>query len=445
MNRNPVTLLLLTLLPGIAMAVQPVPSDDDVTLNSLAQIVNAGESAPALLGVVREQHAPDAHHTGKGATVQTPPHVDRGRLLRQMALQQKRILQLTGTIAALNTELVAAKEQMEKVPVNGQQLSVLQSQLGDQQQKVSSLNDALQKANATITALKTAATNQQGAAEQLTVVQASLKASQTQATQLQAQVTQLQQQTSGLKDELKTKDTVLTEQQAKLAVSQKLLDAATRNVLPVPETPVEIRDYAIGTSLATDMLSVLNERAGQGVKVDPEMALAGVTDTFTGKYQVSQDKLKAALEDSEKELAVKQQTQKTKAEETGKKYLADFVRQHGVKKDIDGFAYRIDYAGLGDIHDTDIVSVVVSEALTNGTVVKDMEAMGTWVSQPVNAYPPLFQKAIRLLKNHGRITLVVPPALAYGDAGDPPSVPPGATMIYKLRIRDVSSGKAGTG
>lgn len=30
--------------------------------------------------------------------------------------------------------------------------------------------------------------------------------------------------------------------------------------------------------------------------------------------------------------------------------------------------------------------------------------------------------------------MVVPPALAYGETGYPPKVPPNATMIYELRI-----------
>lgn len=30
--------------------------------------------------------------------------------------------------------------------------------------------------------------------------------------------------------------------------------------------------------------------------------------------------------------------------------------------------------------------------------------------------------------------MVVPPALAYGETGYPPKVPPNATMVYELRI-----------
>lgn len=72
------------------------------------------------------------------------------------------------------------------------------------------------------------------------------------------------------------------------------------------------------------------------------------------------------------------------------------------------------------------------------TVIKDMESSGKWVSQPVNAFPPVFRSTLLKMKNHGSVTLVVPPSLAYGDQGYPPKVPPGATMVYSLRIHDVN-------
>ncbi|WP_446717716.1 FKBP-type peptidyl-prolyl cis-trans isomerase [Erwinia sp. OLCASP19] len=46
------------------------------------------------------------------------------------------------------------------------------------------------------------------------------------------------------------------------------------------------------------------------------------------------------------------------------------------------------------------------------------------------------------LKNHGSLTMVVPPVLAYGDEGYPPQIPPGATMVYTVRIRDINGTSA---
>lgn len=253
----------------------------------------------------------------------------------------------------------------------------------------------------------------------------------------QTQIAELQKQLADYAEQVKAKDKELADRQAKLEISEKALSAATTPARPLPKNEQEIRDYAVGTSMANDMLSLLKERAAGGVVVDHNLALAGIEDAFSGKYQVSEQDIKTALAASEKEVAEKRQSLRQKTEQEGKLYMAKFAGQPGVKKDSDGFLYRADVAGSGTIKETDTVSVVVTESLTNGTVLKDMEQQGTFISQPFNAYPPLFKKAIKLLKNHGTITLVVPPSLAYGDEGYPPLVSPGATLVYKLRIKDV--------
>ena len=76
----------------------------------------------------------------------------------------------------------------------------------------------------------------------------------------------------------------------------------------------------------------------------------------------------------------------------------------------------------------------MKEKLTDGTVIQDMDLSGKVLSQPLSEYPPLFREAISHLHNHGSLTMVVPPALAYGETGYPPKVPPNATMVYELRI-----------
>ena len=120
-----------------------------------------------------------------------------------------------------------------------------------------------------------------------------------------------------------------------------------------------------------------------------------------------------------------------------KKFISNFTKDKSTKKSELGFWYRIGYVGDTAIPDGATIDVIVKESLTNGVVIEDMDAKGIVLTQPISAFPPVFREALAKLKDHGSITIVVPPALAYGDKGYPPKVPPNATMVYELRISDV--------
>ncbi|HID4265387.1 TPA: FKBP-type peptidyl-prolyl cis-trans isomerase N-terminal domain-containing protein, partial [Serratia marcescens] len=197
------------------------------------------------------------------------------------------------------------------------------------------------------------------------------------------------------------------------------------------------QSYAAGVALGRDIQTMLAERKNWGINPDKTVLLAGVIDTFNGHYQLSDAQLTRALAESEKAVndarnqAAKVQTSK------GEAFVTEFKKKKGTQKSPSGFWYRIDYAGDEAIKENARVDIVVKESLTDGSVIQDMDRSGKVMSQPLSAYPPLFREAIGHLKNHGSLTMVVPPALAYGETGYAPQIPPNATMVYELRIVDV--------
>ncbi|HIE0221125.1 TPA: FKBP-type peptidyl-prolyl cis-trans isomerase N-terminal domain-containing protein, partial [Serratia marcescens] len=196
------------------------------------------------------------------------------------------------------------------------------------------------------------------------------------------------------------------------------------------------QSYAAGVALGRDIQTMLAERKNWGINPDKTVLLAGVIDTFNGHYQLSDAQLTRALAESEKAVndarnqAAKMQTSK------GEAFVTEFKKKKGTQKSPSGFWYRIDYAGDEAIKENARVDIVVKESLTDGSVIQDMDRSGKVMSQPLSAYPPLFREAIGHLKNHGSLTMVVPPALAYGETGYAPQIPPNATMVYELRIVD---------
>ena len=206
------------------------------------------------------------------------------------------------------------------------------------------------------------------------------------------------------------------------------------------EKKPEQQSYAAGVALGRDIQTMLAERKNWGITPDKTVLLAGVIDTFNGHYQLSDAQLASALAESEKAVNdARSQAAKTQTSK-GEAFVAEFKKKKGTQKSPSGFWYRIDYMGDETIAENARVDIVVKESLTDGSVIQDMDRSGKVMSQPLSAYPPLFREAIGHLKNHGSLTMVVPPALAYGETGYAPQIPPNATMVYELRIVDAGNG-----
>lgn len=253
---------------------------------------------------------------------------------------------------------------------------------------------------------------------------------------LQAALDESRKQSEDLQSQLSSLKETMGEQQLENGVLQQQLAALQKTVVE-PKTEREIRDYSIGSSLAEDMLALLREKAANGIEVDSRLALAGVQDTFAGNSKLPREKIDKALDAAEVAVNTNEKQRKLKTEAAGLRYIEQFKKQKLVKKDPTGFFYRIDKPGKGKIDDNSIVTVAVKESLTDGKVIKDMEAAGTSIKQPLGSYPPMFKSALSKLQNTGSMTMVVPPSLAYGDKGLPPDIPPGSTMVYNVKILDV--------
>ncbi len=197
----------------------------------------------------------------------------------------------------------------------------------------------------------------------------------------------------------------------------------------------EQQAYAIGASMGSEALNVLTTRRTQGVTVDAGLVLQGIEDAFRGQLRLGEQERNKALFDVSQQVFQNLNKIEQKNISAGKKYQQAFAR----KKDVvfkEGVYSRVDYLGKGKISGNDQVTVVIKEMLTDGTVINDMEAKDQALTQKLDAYPPVFREPLKRLQNHGSVTLVVPPEKAYGSKGLPPKIPPGATMVYSVRIVD---------
>ncbi|EDT1279490.1 FKBP-type peptidyl-prolyl cis-trans isomerase [Salmonella enterica] len=260
---------------------------------------------------------------------------------------------------------------------------------------------------------------------------------------LNARVLDLEQQVARTDTECKAGAAQAGKEKADLLSSLTALKAELADMPVVtPETlkPEGVQQiYAAGVMLGRDMLNLQVAQQKLGLKTDNRILVAGIRDALNRKVLLNEPTLEKALREAESVAQKARQAVIREQKKAGSLYLEKFRKHKDVKQAESGFWYRTEYAGDGGFirGDDTIVDVVVTEKLTDGTVVEDMDARGQVISQPLGDYPALFRSALVLMKNHGTVELVVPSDLAYGDGGYPPKVPPGATMVYTLRVEEV--------
>lgn len=253
-------------------------------------------------------------------------------------------------------------------------------------------------------------------------------------------VGQLQKQLVSLSAELKQLQAVQKSgQEEQVRLKSRLAEMPVVTADELRESAAQ-QDYAAGVMTGRDLL-VMQEGLGLlGLKTENRLLLAGLRDALNQQVLLNSSALQAALSASETRTRQARERIIIVQKAAGEKYLAAFSKDKGAQQDESGFWYRLDYVGDGEFirGEGTRVEVVVTEKLTDGSVVEDMDATGRSLVMNLEDYPPLFRRALERMKNHATMTLVAPPDLAYGDEGYPPKVPPGATMIYTLRVEGVT-------
>ena len=169
---------------------------------------------------------------------------------------------------------------------------------------------------------------------------------------------------------------------------------------------------------------------------DLEMLKIGLTDEALGKdKKVSLEefgpKIQAFAQGRAGAVAAKEKV-------ASEAYLAKAAADKGAQKKPSGLVYTEIAAGSGpNPVPSDTVKVHYTGKLIDGTVFDSSIQRGQPAEFTLGGVIPCWQEGVQLMKKGGKAQLVCPSALAYGDAGSPPKIKPGATLIFDVELLDI--------
>jgi FKBP-type peptidyl-prolyl cis-trans isomerase FkpA len=133
-----------------------------------------------------------------------------------------------------------------------------------------------------------------------------------------------------------------------------------------------------------------------------------------------------------------QELAKGRNEKAGQKYLESAAKEKGAIKLPSGVIYKELKAGTGQSPKaTDTVKVNYRGTLTSGTEFDSSYKRGEPAEFPLNGVIPCWTEGVQKMKVGGKAQLTCPAAQAYGESGQPPTIPPGATLVFEVELLSI--------
>jgi len=188
--------------------------------------------------------------------------------------------------------------------------------------------------------------------------------------------------------------------------------------------------YALGVALSNSL------GAFNLTPEELELVKAGITDGVLKKPpRVEMQTYGPKLQTLARERSAGAAAGEKKASED---FLAKAATEKGAKKTSSGLIYSEITPGKGaSPKATDKVKVHYEGKLIDGTVFDSSIKRGEPVTFPLNGVIKCWTEGVQLMKVGGKSKLICPSDIAYGDTGSPPTIKPGATLVFEVELLDI--------
>ena len=153
--------------------------------------------------------------------------------------------------------------------------------------------------------------------------------------------------------------------------------------------------------------------AGAKAKADPQENQEAIQKVVQARSSAAADKEKAASKD----------------------FLAKAAQENGAQKTASGLVFKVLRPASGPSpKETDKVKVNYEGRLINGNVFDSSYKRGQPAEFPLNGVIKCWTEGVQKMHVGEEAELICPSEIAYGDHGHPPTIPGGATLIFKVEL-----------